>query len=77
MGVRSYFHTIAFQVTIETGTANTEDLGGTQTIAIAQLKNLLDVNLPDFVETQWTPLFGAGGHAECDAVDFPGGRECR
>ena len=47
---------VAFQITIQAGSANAEDLRGAKAVAIAHLQNLLDVMLADFVERKRPPV---------------------
>jgi len=79
---------VTLQITIKAGAAYAENLGGAEAVAIAHLKNLLDVVLADFVERKRLPLFVAGQArramlqvlreiAEVDEISGGGDAGCR
>lgn len=55
--VRVEVESVTLEVAIETGAADTEYLGGAQAVAIAHLKNFLDMMFADFVEGKRAPVF--------------------
>lgn len=60
---------VAFQVTVETGAVDAENLGSAKATAVAHLEHLLDVYLANLVERERVPVLvsGEGGRGAEDA----------
>ena len=51
---------VAFEVAVKAGAADAQDLGSAQAVAIAHLKDFLDVVFANFVERERLPVFVSG-----------------
>lgn len=49
MRMRANVHAVSFQITIQTGASDTENLSGAKAITIAHLQNLQDLEFPDLI----------------------------
>ena len=59
MGTRLAIVSIAFEITVKTSATDTENLGGAEAIAVAHLKDFLDVGFPNFFQRKRLPVFVA------------------
>jgi hypothetical protein len=57
MGAWLTLVSVAFEITVEAGAADAQDLGGAKTVAIAYLQDFLYVALANFVEGERLPIF--------------------